>query len=85
MTRQILIRINGNKNLPSRLRAALARMSCSRMYQIILYVHKICRFLRGEIQRSIIELSVVDLIFAWPWIIDMNNIDNQLDAIITVY
>ena len=27
----------------------------------------------------------VTLIFAWPCIIDVNNIDNQLDATITAY
>ena len=28
---------------------------------------------------------VVNLIFAWPWIIGISNIDNQLYATITVY
>ena len=31
------------------------------------------------------EEHKVRLMFAWPCIIDINNIDNQLDATITVY
>ena len=36
-------------------------------------------------QRNHYKSKVVVLIFSWPCIIDTNNIDNQLDATITVY
>jgi hypothetical protein len=47
----------------------------------LLYVQSRCFF--WETKQS--QMTVLNFMIAWPCIIDTNNIDNQIDATITVY
>jgi hypothetical protein len=42
----------------------------------------VCRIVPPRVMQTYL---IFGLIFAWPCIIDINNIDNQLDATVTAY